>query len=321
MKKFLKRFLAATAAMSIMLVSSTANIFAAGKPRGDEYELNGLDPSNAKNKPTITISKEVISNNEAKTNPKRRVTVSIKNADSAYANAGFTIRFDERLTLVKHKDFIAFAEDAWEYCQPVFVPDTEHGFRVILASSENCGQDGIMFSFDLQLPEDLDNKGGKYPIELYYNKDTDLFTNANMDEEGQLMEAWLFTQGIEHGYIEVQPKWTDPTTTAPQTTVTTTFTTVTTTVQTPVKPETDLGDANNDGRIDSVDASEILRLFAYLSTGGASTENDKKICDINNDGRIDSVDASAVLAYYALISSSEPEISFTEYLKKKGIRK
>ena len=196
MKKFLKPFLAATAAMSIMLVSSTANIFAAGKPRGDEYELNGLDPSNAKNKPTITISKEVIPNNEAKTNPKRRVTVSIKNADSAYANAGFTIRFDERLTLVKHKDFIAFAEDAWEYCQPVFVPDTEHGFRVILASSENCGQDGIMFSFDLQLPEDLDNKGGKYPIELYYNKDTDLFTNANIDEEGQLMEAWLFTQGI-----------------------------------------------------------------------------------------------------------------------------
>lgn len=314
MKKFLKRFLAATAAMSIMLVSSTANIFAAGKPKGDEYELNGLDPSNAKNKPIITISQETLSNGERKDNPIRDVTVSIKGAEYAYANVGFSVRFDERLTLVSKAGQIALAGPAWEYGQSIFVPDTEHGFRAILTSSGNTGQDGVMFKFRVQLPDEANIGDGKYPIEVYYNSGTDLFSNAEMDADGQLMEAWLFTQGIEQGYIYA-PIWTDPTTTKA---TTTTVTTTTTSVD---KPALILGDANNDGKIDSIDASEILRLFAKISTGGTPTENEKKVCDINNDGMIDSVDASAVLAYYAKISSSDSEESFTDYLKEKGIRK
>lgn len=314
MKKFLKRFLAAAAATAITLVSSTANIFAAGKPKGDEYELNGLDPSIAKNKPVISISQENLPNYERKNNPIRTVTVSIKGADNAYANVGFTVKFDERLTLVQKAGRIALAGPAWEYGQPIFVPDTEHGFRAILTSSGNTGQDGVMFKFQVQLPDDANVGNGKYPIEIYYNKDTDLFSNAEMDADSQLMEAWLFTQGIEQGYIWA-PIWDDPTTTkAPTTTVTTTTTSVD-------KPSLLLGDANNDGKIDSIDASEILRLFAKISTGGTSTENEKKVCDINNDGMIDSVDASAVLSYYAKISSSDSEESFTDYLKEKGIRK
>lgn len=77
-----------------------------------------------------------------------------------------------------------------------------------------------------------------------------------------------------------------------------------------------LGDVNGDGRIDSVDASNILASYAVFSTGQASpTSTEVAASDVNNDGKIDSIDASKVLSFYAYNSSSGT-LSFTEYLKK-----
>lgn len=60
------------------------------------------------------------------------------------------------------------------------------------------------------------------------------------------------------------------------------------------------GDVNNDGVIDSIDASNIMKLYTKLSTSSENpTEDELYIYDMNNDGIIDSVDASSVLAYYA----------------------
>lgn len=314
MKKFFKRCFAVTAAASMLLVSSAVHAFAAGKAKGDEYDLTGIDLTKAIVKPTISISCEKLPNTEAKSSPVRTVNVIMKGADKAYANAGFTIRFDERLTLVKNEDGdIATLGPACSRCHSTFISDTEHGFRTIIMGSDNVGRDGVMLSFDVKLPDDPDNKGGKYPIELYYSVG-DLFSNVSMDEESRLMEAWLFTQGIDHGYIEVEPKWID-------TTSTTTKAVTTTTVTNTTKTEYTLGDTNDDSKIDSVDASHILRKFAELSTSGTASDKDMAVCDINNDGKIDSVDASAVLAYYALVSSNDSQKSFTDYLKEKGIRK
>ena len=314
MKKFFKRCLAVTASASMLLVSSTVQAFALGKAKGDEYDLTVIDLSKATVKPVIIISHEKLSYEEAKNSPVRTVNVYIKNAENAYANAGFTIRFDERLTLIKTEDDdIACVSHACSKCHSTFIPDTEHGFRAIIMSSDNVGRDGTMFSFNVKLPDDFDEKGEKYPIELYYNAG-DLFSNVAMDEESQLMEAWLFTQGIDHGYIEVEPQWIGTTSTATKAVTTTTVTTTT-------KTEYTLGDANNDSRIDSVDASNILKKFAELSTSGTASEKEMAVCDVNNDGKIDSVDASTVLAYYAVVSSNDSQKSFSDYLKEKGIRK
>ena len=60
------------------------------------------------------------------------------------------------------------------------------------------------------------------------------------------------------------------------------------------------GDVNNDGVIDSIDASNIMKFYTKLSTSSENpTEDELYIYDMNNDGIIDSVDASSVLAYYA----------------------
>lgn len=66
-----------------------------------------------------------------------------------------------------------------------------------------------------------------------------------------------------------------------------------------------LGDVDNDGMINAVDATSILTEYALLSTGDTGTFNDtqKKSADIDGDGMINAVDATFVLSYYAYLST------------------
>lgn len=78
------------------------------------------------------------------------------------------------------------------------------------------------------------------------------------------------------------------------------------------------GDVNNDGTIDSSDASLILSEYASVSTGGASAfdENQKEAGDVYSDGTIDSSDASRILTYYAYASTTQGDVmSLSEYFK------
>ena len=62
---------------------------------------------------------------------------------------------------------------------------------------------------------------------------------------------------------------------------------------------------NEDGSVDSSDASLVLTEYAKIQTGGDGTftETQKKTADVNKDGVNDSSDASKILAYYAMIST------------------
>lgn len=65
-----------------------------------------------------------------------------------------------------------------------------------------------------------------------------------------------------------------------------------------------LGDVNADGFVDSSDASEILTIYAQVSTGGGNISDEiKAAADINGDGLVDSSDASLILEYYAYVST------------------
>ncbi len=72
----------------------------------------------------------------------------------------------------------------------------------------------------------------------------------------------------------------------------------------------ELGDINNDGLVDTVDAAFVLRTYADISAHGNMTLNEKqvKICDINKDGLVDTVDAAAILTYYAQISAGNTPV-------------
>ncbi|MDE6671599.1 MAG: Ig-like domain-containing protein [Ruminococcus sp.] len=62
-----------------------------------------------------------------------------------------------------------------------------------------------------------------------------------------------------------------------------------------------LGDVDNNGLINAIDATMILTEYAFRSTNstGVLTEAQKKVADVNGDNLIDSVDAALVLSYYA----------------------
>ena len=116
---------------------------------------------------------------------------------------------------------------------------------------------------------------------------------------------------------------TTTTTSKPTTTSTTTSktTTTSTTTTAPVQsqPKYPLGDVNNDGQINAVDASSVLSYYAMISTNkdGGYTEEQKLAADVNHDGLINAVDASCILSYYAYLSTTKEDImSISDFLKK-----
>ncbi|HBB72478.1 MAG TPA: hypothetical protein DCZ71_07735, partial [Ruminococcus sp.] len=77
-----------------------------------------------------------------------------------------------------------------------------------------------------------------------------------------------------------------------------------------------LGDVNRDGIVDSADASELLKNYASVSTGGDPIDEETlKISDVNFDGLADSSDASRILEYYSFISTGG-NMTSDEFFKK-----
>ena len=77
------------------------------------------------------------------------------------------------------------------------------------------------------------------------------------------------------------------------------------------------GDPNADGKINSVDASYILSLYAKNAQNKTKpSSDDLECCDINKDGAVNAADASYVLAYYAYTATNKNPVSLTDYMKK-----
>ena len=97
------------------------------------------------------------------------------------------------------------------------------------------------------------------------------------------------------------------TTTTTATTTTTTTTPTTTTIPIVTEPSYTLGDVNEDGKVDSVDASLVLAEYSAIQTGEGSklTYAQSLAADVNKDGRTDSSDASGILEYYSCVSTGQ----------------
>lgn len=76
-----------------------------------------------------------------------------------------------------------------------------------------------------------------------------------------------------------------------------------------------LGDVDNDGAVNSSDASMVLAEYARTATGNASSfdKNETLAADVNKDGTVDSSDASSILSYYAYAATGG-DMSFYEYI-------
>ncbi len=76
-----------------------------------------------------------------------------------------------------------------------------------------------------------------------------------------------------------------------------------------------IGDTNEDGTVDSSDASKVLAAYANKATGGelGLTETQVLNADVNMDGAVDSSDASSILGFYAY-SATGGEGTMAEYM-------
>ena len=85
---------------------------------------------------------------------------------------------------------------------------------------------------------------------------------------------------------------------------------------TPAEGKPSKGDANGDGVINAVDASNVLSIYARISTtnGTKLTETERDCCDVNNDDSVNAIDASNILAYYTYTQTGGND-SIETYMK------
>lgn len=284
-------------AASLALTASAAGAATGVTGEYDIYQLNGIDPEDADVKPIVSLSQIELPINVAKENPVVQVDLSISNADYEYAITGFHVSYDERLTPTTNK--VGLVADKGAACKYLLNAQEQygsHGLFVTTGGRNNYGTNDVLWQFHFRLPEDV-QVGDVFPVEILYEKG-DLFSHIEDDAEAQEMQAWVFTHGIEQGYIKITGEQA---------------------VETPVESRTVStcvkGDPNHDGQINSSDASMVLDAYSQLQTGQLDEVSDEQFIteDINEDLRIDSTDASLILGYYSYCSTGGT-LSFIDFL-------
>ncbi|WP_296569862.1 dockerin type I domain-containing protein [Ruminococcus sp.] len=253
----------------------------------------------------------------------QRVYFSVRGATEPVSLIKFHIFYDTRLTVKENSngEFVNSGKAVKSFTTGSSM--VEEGQLAFYAySDENILLDNAsLFTIDFIIPEDAE-QGDVYPIGISYVDDgivPDMFINSQQDEAGRLQMTYVFTKGIYNGYLKINgEKQTTTTTTSTTTSTKTTTTTAVTTAPPVPNPEYKLGDVNNDGLINAVDASSVLEYYAIVSSARFSTftAGQKLAADVNHDGFIDAVDASKILSYYAYLSTAKDDIMpLEEYIK------
>lgn len=294
-----------TAAMTISFATSTALTAFAGSASGvtgkyTEYVLNGLDPNAAETKPTLSLSRIELPINVALENPVQEVELTVTGARLKYAPTGLHIGYDERLTVVNDEfGFSAELGKAGRKLAKSQSPGHDNSIFVTTSCAYDYGLDGVLWTLRFRLPETIE-VGDEFPIEILYrseNGTSDVFASALDDKESNLMEAWVFTNGIEQGFIRI----TEAIEVLPDE---------------PAEKELMLGDVNADNQINSKDSSYILAAYSLIQTGQDIDLSPEQIkaADINGDGKIDAKDASDALRYYSYLSTGGT-LDFMDFLE------
>ena len=146
-------------------------------------------------KPTITLTKSLISNDECK--DIQLVDLIVENANAKWSSAGLHLYYDSRLTPAINRngeiDFTIGA--AADYLtRSVVHNESNHSIFFATTSKADYGLDGVLATFKFYIPEDA-QPGDVYYFDLKY-VEGDVLLNVNNDNESKLMQAYLFTQGI-----------------------------------------------------------------------------------------------------------------------------
>ena len=211
-KNSLKKVMSALAVAAVAASATSVVASAAQYPDGQKTDLTNYGTSaDAKTNPVLTINvegkgNEVVYDKASDIAGKTiTCTLDVSGANLKYASTGLHVFFDSRYELVlNEKGKAATKGAAIEDIMPAApkedptAPEGFKGFFVATAGEEDAGLDGTMWTFQLKVPEDA-QKGDVFPIDIMYksNKNAeDLFVNVEVNQEGNLMQAYTFTKGI-----------------------------------------------------------------------------------------------------------------------------
>ena len=207
--KILKKI---TTAFIIITIAFSGSFIKAKEYTDEEIE-------NSEVKPRIVISKEVLSLDYAKANPKRTVTISIYGAEYKYCCTGLRFHFDERLTIDSSASGVPNVElgkacsgfmsavardrtcaEEGTHSSNIDPSKTKQvgmdGFFAGSVSAGDNGGEGVLYSFDVTLPDDI-QPGDVFPIDVLYKENDyghDLFAATQF--KYPTMGPYLFTRGI-----------------------------------------------------------------------------------------------------------------------------
>ncbi|MBQ6180313.1 MAG: NPXTG-anchored protein [Ruminococcus sp.] len=262
MKNTLKRTFAAIGATALTASMASMTAFAASTPMANycdkqdnaEAKYDGsywvqptawgstkIDPSSySANGPEVKIDKIEVDASVAP-NSIQTVNISYDGPEKVVSTIAFHILWDTRMEVQEYRgNQVSDAQDALNGFSTQ-VTKIEPGL-VSVASSAGGNElyAGKIYKMQFKLPADA--KGGDiYPIGIRYQYDGktgDLFYDENQSANGKLHMAYVFTQGIENGYIKVTGGTTTTTTTTTPTTTTTTTTSTSTTTTTTAPVDT-----------------------------------------------------------------------------------
>lgn len=260
-----------------------------------EWNVTTIDPKDYKDGIMLFADKIGLDLEYAK-GKVQRVYFSIVGAEEPVGLMKFHIFYDTRLTVKENSkgEVITTGKVLTENDFTSGAAMIEEGELAFYAVGDDTKlRDSSLFTIDFIVPENA-QEGDRYPIGFAYVDDgivADTFIKNKHDEAGRLQMTYLFRKGIYNGYIKINGE--------------------------KKVPVYDLGDVNNDGQVNAVDASAVLSYYAKVSTNkdGGFDESQKLAADADRDGFINAIDASAILAYYAYVSTTQDEpVSFEEYM-------
>ena len=253
-----------------------------------------------------------------------RIVDNPEYATKAYAS----VTLDGNITLNNGLKYIS--ESAFSGCSnisSITIPDSVS--NIDISAFESCTKLESIKILNKECkineaPETICNSIYYAPIGMGSNKAN--FSGTIYGYKGSTAKEYAFFNDYKFEELLEVPETTTTsptsittTTTNTTTSITISKTTTTTTIPNQNQQKYPLGDVNNDGHINAVDASSVLSYYAMISTNkdGGFDDNQKAAADVNHDGQINAVDASCILSYYAYVSTTKEEIlSLEAFLKK-----
>lgn len=208
-KNVFHKLFAGIAMTAVTLSANSFTSLAAANGGLDNAAIEGAEV-----KPVITVSKEVITLDEAKASPSRTVTMTLSGGtDDAWASSGLHIKYDPRLEIELTRSGMPAVESGEAVCDLTVATKEDStaaetgmkGLFIATAGIGNYGRDGEMYSINFKLPENVKD-GDVFPVDIYYKENAsamDIFIDDARSNDA--MQAYLFTKGIYNSETNPYP--------------------------------------------------------------------------------------------------------------------